>query len=243
MARPGRAGRRGAGSELYFSAADARALGFEKIPASETVSVKSELLYFWTAQPLELTPAAPESMKGLVPVVMVLGTDGTPEAVDRARTALDSSGVIATPAAPPRMYNCNHPADSSMGCQCWPISACSWLWPSPGSHSRWGQLGHPGPARVLGLMSLMGMPPSRLAADHRPGSSLPAPQRAGPLHRARLPECLAYGHRHRRQLSGGLAGTRILCRPRHKPLLACCAVVATFGLAPGRYSHRRTRCE
>ncbi|UKA50478.1 ABC transporter permease [Arthrobacter sp. FW305-123] len=89
---------RGAGSELFFSSADARALGFIDIPASEMVSVQSEFLYFWTAQPLELTPVATGSRNGLVPVVLVLGTDGTAEAMDRARTALDSSDVTATPA-------------------------------------------------------------------------------------------------------------------------------------------------
>ncbi|MFK0040275.1 FtsX-like permease family protein [Paenarthrobacter sp. NPDC090517] len=90
---------RGAGSELFFNAGDARALGFEDIPESETVAVKGEFLYFWTAQPLDLAPVPSGSVGALVPVVMVLDTDGTPEAVDRARTALDSSGITATPAA------------------------------------------------------------------------------------------------------------------------------------------------
>ena len=36
-----------------------------------------------------------------MPVVIVLGTDGTPEAMDRARTALNGSGVTAIPATSP----------------------------------------------------------------------------------------------------------------------------------------------
>ena len=36
-----------------------------------------------------------------MPVVIVVATDGTPEAMDRARTALDGSGVTAIPATSP----------------------------------------------------------------------------------------------------------------------------------------------
>ena len=39
-------------------------------------------LYFWTTQPLALTPAPDTGLDSLVPVVMVLGTDGTPAAMD-----------------------------------------------------------------------------------------------------------------------------------------------------------------
>ena len=206
--------------------------------------MKSELLYFWTAQPLELTPAAPESMKGLVPVVMVLGTDGTPQAVDRARTALDSSGVTATPAAchlgcPTAIIPPTHP---------WPVSAglprhvrccghCRAL--TRRRHS----LGHPGPATSTWVDEAYGYATSRPEADHCPGSSLPAPQRAGPLHRARFSHRLAHGHRHQRHLPRVLAGTRILRRPRlQPPLLACCAVLATFGFARGNTAITATRC-
>jgi ABC-type antimicrobial peptide transport system permease subunit len=38
-------------------------------------------------------------VEGLLPVVMMIGTDGSPEAMDRARTILNSSGIMATPAA------------------------------------------------------------------------------------------------------------------------------------------------
>lgn len=90
-----------AGPEIYLRAADARGLGFEDIPATETVAVDTAFLYYWTTQPLALDPAPAGSLEGLVPVVMVLGTDGTPEAIDRARTSLDGSGITAIPAASP----------------------------------------------------------------------------------------------------------------------------------------------
>ncbi|MET1022158.1 MAG: FtsX-like permease family protein [Arthrobacter sp.] len=90
-----------AGPEISLRAADAAGLGFEDIPATEVVTVDTSFLYFWTTQPLALTPAPDTSLDSLVPVVMVLGTDGTPAAMDRARTALNGSGITATPAISP----------------------------------------------------------------------------------------------------------------------------------------------
>lgn len=86
-----------ASAEIYLRTADAPGLGFEHIPATETVAVDTSFLYSWTTQPLALTPAA-ANLDEMVPVVMVLGTDGTPEAMDRARTLLNSSAVTAHPA-------------------------------------------------------------------------------------------------------------------------------------------------
>jgi ABC-type antimicrobial peptide transport system permease subunit len=90
-----------AGPEIYLRAADAAGLGFEDIPATEAVAVGTSFLYSWTTQPAALTPAPAANLDGLVPVVIVLGTDGTPEAMDRARTALNSSGITAVPATSP----------------------------------------------------------------------------------------------------------------------------------------------
>lgn len=90
-----------AGPEIYLRAADAGGLGFEDIPATEVVTVDTSFLYFWTTQPLALTPAPATSLDAMVPVVMVLGTDGTPAAMDRARTALNGSGITAIPASSP----------------------------------------------------------------------------------------------------------------------------------------------
>lgn len=90
-----------AGPEIYLRAADAAGLGFEDIPATETVAVDASFLYSWTTQPAALTPAPATNLDGLVPVVIVLGTDGTAEAMDRARTALNGSGITAIPATSP----------------------------------------------------------------------------------------------------------------------------------------------
>ncbi|WP_256214381.1 FtsX-like permease family protein [Arthrobacter sp. ov118] len=93
---------RDASPEIYLRAADAPALGFQDIPATEIVTVDTSFLYSWTTQPRALTPAPAANLDEMVPVVIVLGTDGTPEAIDRARTLLNSSGVTAHPAATSR---------------------------------------------------------------------------------------------------------------------------------------------
>ncbi|WP_258064464.1 ABC transporter permease [Arthrobacter sp. ZGTC131] len=87
------------GPEIYLRAADAPGLGFEDIPAAQIVAVDTSFL--WTAQPLALNPAPAANLGRMVPIVMVLGTDGTPEAMDRARTALNRSGITAIPATSP----------------------------------------------------------------------------------------------------------------------------------------------
>ena len=76
-------------------------LGFEDLPATETVAVDASFLHYWTTQPLALTPAPAAKPDERVPVVIVLGTDGTPEAMDRARTVLNGSGITAIPATSP----------------------------------------------------------------------------------------------------------------------------------------------
>lgn len=90
-----------AGAEIYLRAADAPGLGFVDIPAAEAVAVDASFLYSWTTQPLALAPAPAGKLVGMVPVVIVAATDGTPEAMDRARTALNSSGITAIPATSP----------------------------------------------------------------------------------------------------------------------------------------------
>jgi ABC-type antimicrobial peptide transport system permease subunit len=89
---------RDAGPEIFLRAADAPGLGFEEIPGTEVVAVDASFLHFWTTQPLTLTPLPGGSLDGLVPIAIVVGTDGTPEAMDRARTALNGSGITAIPA-------------------------------------------------------------------------------------------------------------------------------------------------
>jgi ABC-type antimicrobial peptide transport system permease subunit len=93
--------RHGAVPEINIRAADAPGLGFEEIPATEIVAFDSSFLYFWTVQPVPLTPVPVTDLEDLLPVVIVVGTDGTAEAIDRARTALNSSGVTAQPSSSP----------------------------------------------------------------------------------------------------------------------------------------------
>ncbi|MEW1822539.1 FtsX-like permease family protein [Arthrobacter sp. NPDC080031] len=90
---------KGGGPDLYIQAGDAPALGFENIPQADVLSLDLSFLYPWTAQPLTLTPAPVDRLSALVPAVMVVGTDGTPEAMDRARTLLNGSGITAHPAS------------------------------------------------------------------------------------------------------------------------------------------------
>ncbi|KIS28982.1 hypothetical protein TV39_02380 [Arthrobacter sp. SPG23] len=90
-----------AGPDIYLPAVDAPGLGFVDVPHADTVVVDASFLRYWTTQPLALTPAPAAQLDGLVPVVVVVGTDGTPTAMDRARTALNSSGVTAIPVTAP----------------------------------------------------------------------------------------------------------------------------------------------
>ena len=98
---PAALNQRDAGPEIFLRAADAPGLGFVDIPETEIVAVDTSFLYYWTTQPLALTPVPARTLDSLVPVVIVVGTDGTPEAMDRARTALDGSGITAIPATSP----------------------------------------------------------------------------------------------------------------------------------------------
>lgn len=90
---------RDAGPDIYLRATDASTLGFEDVPATGTVTVNTSFL--GSMQPLALAPAPAANLDDLVPVVIVLGTDGTPGAMDRARTALNISGITAIPATSP----------------------------------------------------------------------------------------------------------------------------------------------
>lgn len=154
---------RGAGPELYFRASEARALGFEDIPAAETVAVDSAFLYFWTAQPLALTPSPDGTLAGLVPVVIVVDTDGTPEAMDRARTALSRSGVTATPASSPSDF---HLQSSKRLIQGLAVLAYLGMFVAVAIAGLSLAVGTASAIldrqRVLGLMRLMGMPASIL---------------------------------------------------------------------------------
>ncbi len=86
-------------NEAYIQASDAAALGFEDIPEGRLLALDLAFLQSWTTQPITLESAPIETLEGLVPLMIVVGTDGTPEALDRARTALNTSGITAHPAS------------------------------------------------------------------------------------------------------------------------------------------------
>ena len=152
---------RDAGPEIYLHAEDAPGLGFKDIPAEETVSVDTSFL--WTTHPLALNPAPAASLDEMVPIVIVLGTDGTPEAMDRARTALNGSGITAIPANSPLDLNLQSTTRLIQG-----LAVLAYL-------GMFVAIGIAGLSlavatasaildrkRVLGLMRLMGMPVSVL---------------------------------------------------------------------------------
>ncbi|WP_307857161.1 ABC transporter permease [Pseudarthrobacter albicanus] len=89
---------RGDTMDIYIAAADAPSLGFEEPQAGKIVAFDASFLNSWTTTPVPLTAAPVDNLEGLVPVVMVVSTDGTPEAIDRARTSLNTSGATGMPA-------------------------------------------------------------------------------------------------------------------------------------------------
>ncbi|MCY1157028.1 MAG: transporter permease [Citricoccus sp.] len=89
------------GAELYIATKDAEDLGFEEIPATPVAAFDGSFFHSWADQPVRLTDAAVDDLQELVPVALVLGTNGTPAALDRARTALNASGITSHPAVSP----------------------------------------------------------------------------------------------------------------------------------------------
>lgn len=89
----------GESMDIYAAAAEAASLGFKDIPAGKIVAFDASFVEPWTSQPVPLSAAPVQSLEGLLPVVLVAATDGTPAAIDRARTSLDASGITAMPAS------------------------------------------------------------------------------------------------------------------------------------------------
>lgn len=85
--------------DVYVAAADVVNLGFNETPPNEIVAFDSKFLAPWTKDPVPLRPAPVDSLTGLTPVLLVAQTDGMPAAIDRARTALNISGVTRMPAS------------------------------------------------------------------------------------------------------------------------------------------------
>ncbi|MFE7629951.1 FtsX-like permease family protein [Kocuria sp. NPDC057446] len=84
--------------EIYFPRSAAPALGLDRVPADSMIAVDPEFLAPYNSGPLPSRSAPVEDLHGLVPVSVVVSTDGSFEAIDRARTTLNTSGVTAQPA-------------------------------------------------------------------------------------------------------------------------------------------------
>ncbi|WP_105030736.1 ABC transporter permease [Arthrobacter ruber] len=91
----------GAEREIYLRAEDAPSLGFTSIPTTDVVTLDMSFLDTWTTTPVPLLPTPTTTFDRFVPVVIMVDTDGTPGAVDRARTALNTSGITGTPGTTP----------------------------------------------------------------------------------------------------------------------------------------------
>lgn len=91
----------GAEREIYIRAAEAPDLGFANVPTAGILAFDMDFLASWTRTPVPLLPTSVGTLEHLVPVAIMIGTDGTPEAVNRARTALMTADITATPASTP----------------------------------------------------------------------------------------------------------------------------------------------
>jgi cell division protein FtsX len=91
----------GSGSDdnnVYLAAEDASGLGFENSVTGPVAVFDDDFFTPWTEQPLPLRTAPIQDMSSLRLFAVVINTNGTPEAIDRARTALNTSGVTSSPA-------------------------------------------------------------------------------------------------------------------------------------------------
>ncbi|TFD63190.1 ABC transporter permease [Cryobacterium suzukii] len=82
---------------LLLSADAAKGLGLGAVPSAPVVSVNSDVMTGATAV---FTAAEVTDMAALTPSILLLGTDGSTAAIERARTALQAGGVFATGWAP-----------------------------------------------------------------------------------------------------------------------------------------------
>ncbi|MEX5303310.1 ABC transporter permease [Kocuria sabuli] len=85
-------------SNVYLAAEDASGLGFED-PVTGPVAVFDDDFFTpWAEQPLPLKTSSLQDVNSLQLFAVVINTDGTAEAIDRARTALNTSGITSSPA-------------------------------------------------------------------------------------------------------------------------------------------------
>ena len=84
-------------SELFVPSDQLRELGFEGAPNSELSVMDGNFFSTWNGVPMTPLPAPGQSRAELVPFALVLGTDGSAAALDRARTHLSTLLTAATP--------------------------------------------------------------------------------------------------------------------------------------------------
>lgn len=88
----------GGSAQILLTDADATVLGFEDVPAAPVVALDAAFFEAHTEEPRSLTAAPVTDLQGLVPALLVVDTDGSPGALDRARTVLTASGLSTTAA-------------------------------------------------------------------------------------------------------------------------------------------------
>lgn len=86
-----------ASSELFVPAVQLRDLGFDGAPQTDLAAVDGNFFSNWNGTPMTPAPAPGQSSSELVPFAVVIGTDGSAAALDRARTYLSALDAAATP--------------------------------------------------------------------------------------------------------------------------------------------------
>ena len=82
---------------LLLLADAANGLGLGAVPSAAVVSVNSDVL---TGAPAVFTPAEATDVAKLTPSILLLGTDGSTAALERARTALQSRTIFTSGGVP-----------------------------------------------------------------------------------------------------------------------------------------------
>lgn len=85
-------------SNVYVATADLPGLGFQDTVTGPVAVFDAAFFNPWTVDPVGVETAPLQDMESLELFAVVINTDGTPEALDRARTTVTASGITTTPA-------------------------------------------------------------------------------------------------------------------------------------------------
>lgn len=85
-------------SNVYVAVEDVPGLGFRDAPTGPVAVFDVAFFNPWTGDPVAARTAPLRDMESLEPFAVVIDTDGTAEAIDQARTTLAVSGITTTPA-------------------------------------------------------------------------------------------------------------------------------------------------